>query len=114
MSLNRVILSGTIGQYGPKIEWTETGKAQTSFTLVCEEPRRGQSAPFKTFIPVLIVGAQAEACAETLEAGDVVVLEGKLAWKAGKSKDAGRLHVVAFSVESMTPHEMINSDKLEA
>jgi single-stranded DNA-binding protein len=103
MSINRVILSGTVGQYGAKIAWTEAGKPQTSFTLVCEEPSRGEAATtYKTFIPCLVVGSQAEACAETLEAGDVVLLEGKLVWKAGKSKEAGCLHVVAFSVERLT------------
>jgi single-stranded DNA-binding protein len=103
VSINRVILSGTVGQYGAKIAWTEAGKPQTSFTLVCEEPSRGEAATtYKTFIPCLVVGPQAEPCAETLEAGDVVLLEGKLAWKAGKSKDAGRLHVVAFSAERLS------------
>jgi hypothetical protein len=38
MSLNRVIVSGTISTYGPKPSYTESGKPQTSLTLIVEEP----------------------------------------------------------------------------
>jgi Single-strand binding protein family len=56
----------------------------------------------KTFIPVVIVGPQAEACAETLELGDMACLEGKLAYKAGKTKNSGTRQVVAFGVGRLT------------
>jgi single-stranded DNA-binding protein len=103
MSINRTILSGTIGHYGVKITYRDTGKPHTSFTLVCEELGRGEDKPaFKTFIPVLIVRPQAEACAETFEPGDTVLLEGKVAYKAGKTKDSGKLQVVAFGVGRLT------------
>jgi single-stranded DNA-binding protein len=103
MSINRVILSGRIRQYGVKITSTDAGTPHSSFTLVCEEPGRGESnTAFKTFIPVVIVGPQAEASAETLEPGDTVPLAGKLAYEAGKTKDLGKLQVVAFGVECLT------------
>jgi primosomal replication protein N len=100
--MNRVILSGVIGQYGVKIEWAPAGKPQTSFTLVCEEEGK-VSTTFRTFIPVLIVGAQAEALAESLEPGDHVLLEGKLMFKSGKTKESGKLMVLAFGVEVLAP-----------
>jgi single-stranded DNA-binding protein len=102
MSINRVILSGTIGQYSVKIEWTAAGKPQTAFTLVCEEEGK-VSTTFRTFIPVLIVGAQAEALAETLEPGDHVLLEGKLMFQSGKTKESGKLKVLTFGVEVLRP-----------
>jgi hypothetical protein len=37
MSINRVILSGQVSSYGPKIESTAAGKRQTAFTLVLLE-----------------------------------------------------------------------------
>jgi single-stranded DNA-binding protein len=88
--MNRCILSGHISDYGPKLSYTESAKPQTTFTLIVSE---GQD---RTFIPVLVVGPKAEDLAESLEPGDVVELEGKLQYKAGKSKDAGKLVVVAF------------------
>jgi single-stranded DNA-binding protein len=48
---------------------------------------------------VLIVGAQAEALAELLEPGAHVLLEGKLMFKSGKTKESGKLMVLAFGVE---------------
>jgi single-stranded DNA-binding protein len=98
MSINRVIVSGVISDYGCRISYTESGKPQTTFTLIAEESGR-EGANYKTFIPVLIVGAKAEDLAETLEAGDQVLLEGKLAYKVGKTKDAGKLIVTGFGVE---------------
>jgi single-stranded DNA-binding protein len=65
--------------------------------LVCEEPRTGTCD--KTFIPVLIVGAKAEDLAETLEAADQVLLEGSLAYRAGKAKGRGTLVVTCDHVE---------------
>ena len=102
MSLNRVILTGTVGQYGVNLRYPEQGTPQTSFTLVCEDPSR-DGATFKMFIPVLIIGTQAEALAERLEPGDVVLLEGKLAYQAGKTKDSGKLIVTCFNVEVLRP-----------
>jgi single-stranded DNA-binding protein len=102
MSINRVILSGAVGQYGAKISWTETGKPQTSFTLVCEEPGK-EGATYRTFIPVLVVGNRAEEYAETLEPGDSCLIEGRLTYRAGKTKDAGKLVVACFGVERLTP-----------
>jgi hypothetical protein len=51
--------------------YTETGKRQTSFTLVCTEA--GKTGEFKAFIPVLVVGGNAEPLAESLEPGDLVL-----------------------------------------
>jgi primosomal replication protein N len=101
MSLNRVIVSGTISTYGQKLSYTESGKPQVSFSLIVEESGK-EGASYKTFIPVLIAGGKPEDLAETLEAGSHVLLEGTLAYKAGKTKDAGKLLVTSFSVEVLT------------
>jgi single-stranded DNA-binding protein len=99
--MNHVSLVGTVGQYGVKIAWTEAGKPQTSFTLITEEP--GPDSAYKTFILVMVFGGKAPDCAETLEPGDVIAIEhGKLSYKAGKTKDSGKLVVVTFNVERLS------------
>src|SRR5688572_30148150 len=98
--MNHVSLVGTVGQYGAKISWTENAKPQTSFTLVTEEP--GKEGAYKTFCPILVVGTRAGELAESLEPGDMVAVSGKLAYKAGKTKDSGKLVVVTFDVERLS------------
>jgi single-stranded DNA-binding protein len=98
--INKVFLAGEVGQYGVKISYTETGKPQTSFTLVCTEA--GKTLEFKALIPVLVVGGNAEPLAESFEPGDLVLLEGRLAYRKGKTKESGRLEVVCFGVSRLT------------
>ena len=100
--MNSVCLSGRVSDYGPKISWTEGGKPQTTFTLVVEEPGR-EGSTFKTFVPIKVVGAQAESCAETLDAGALIAVNGKLQYSktGGKEAKEGKLTVVTYGVERL-------------
>jgi hypothetical protein len=75
--LNRVIVQGLIGQYGVQPRETEAGKVQAVFRLVYEEPNMDNpdGEPFKTIIPVLVVGQKAARLAETLASGALVQLQ---------------------------------------
>jgi single-stranded DNA-binding protein len=100
--MNHASLVGTVGQYGVKIFYTEHSKPQTSLTLVVENAGK-DGTTYKTFIPVLIVGSRAEEYAESLEPGEWLAIEsGKLAYKAGKTKESGKLMVVTFDVERLS------------
>jgi single-stranded DNA-binding protein len=56
-------------------------------------------AGYKTYIPVLVVGTKAPEVAASINGGDYLIVEGSLSWKAGRTKEAGRLQVVTFDVE---------------
>lgn len=99
--MNCVMLSGVISDYGVKLSYTELSKPQLSFSLTVSAPGR-DGAVHRTFVQILVVGAQAEPLAETLEPGDYCLIEGKLAWKSGKSKDAGKLVIACYGVEVLT------------
>jgi hypothetical protein len=102
-AINRVIVSGTISDWGVKLSYTEQSKPQLSFSLVVSEAGR-EEATFRTFVPVLIMGPQAEPLAETLDAHDYVLIEGKLMFKSGKTKDSGKLVVLGSGVEVLQQH----------
>ena len=51
---------------------------------------------------MLIVGAQAEHYAKTLEAGDLILVNGKLQYKSGRTKESGKLVVTTFAVQRLT------------
>jgi hypothetical protein len=116
--MNTVCLSGTIGECGVKLAYTETAKPQLTFTMVCEEPGRDGSG-FKTFIPCLIVGGHSERLAEELEAGELMALEEKLAYQKGKTRGAGKLVVAPFEVQrlavalvhNIVGNQLVNSRK---
>jgi single-stranded DNA-binding protein len=107
MSINRVILLGRVGDYGCKISWKENGKPELTFTLLVEELRDGKT--YKTFVPIQCIGPKAEDLAETLEPHDLVLIGGKLAFKPGQTKDSGKLVVVCFDAERLTPARAIGS-----
>jgi hypothetical protein len=103
-AVNKAIISGEVSSYGPKISWTESGKPQTAFTLVLDK------AGYKTFIPCLCVGAKAPEVAETIARGDYLMVEGALSWKAGRTKETGKLQVVCFDVERLPTSASVDHD----
>jgi primosomal replication protein N len=91
-AVNKAILGGTISSYGVCLSYTPASKPQLTFSLTLTE------GDYHTFVPCQIVGPQAEVLAETLEAGDYCLLEGKLSWK----KEQSKLMVVAFGCERLS------------
>jgi single-stranded DNA-binding protein len=98
--VNHVCLSGRVSDYGPKISWSEQGKPTTTFTLIVQEQVR--ESVYKTFVSVCCMGPRAEEVCERLEPGAFVQIEGKLGYRAGKTKGDGRLVVLCFDVEPLS------------
>ena len=75
-SINRVTLVGTIGKYGVEVRYAASGTPCASLTLALSE--HGQDGKtYTTLIPCEVWGKHAEAASE-LEAGQLVLFEGKL------------------------------------
>jgi single-stranded DNA-binding protein len=72
--MNVVILTGMV-HAEPTISYSKNGKPQTLFELVV---RNEDNPQFHTQESVLIVGTQAEALFERLEAGNEVEIQGRL------------------------------------
>ena len=75
-NVNRVVLLGTIGQYGVTVKYLPSGTPCTSFTLVLRE--QGQDGKeHATFVECEVYGKKAEAAGER-QAGQLVLFEGRL------------------------------------
>src|SRR6266545_3145316 len=102
LAINKVLLVGKVTDAGPKISWTAQGTAQTSLTIQIEEPGRDGQV-FKLFVPIVLDGKMAEQAAESVNAGDLVAIDGKLGWTSRVDKKSGekigKLTVVAWSVQ---------------
>ena len=74
--INRCILLGTIGKQGVEMSYHGQGTAKAAFMLVLSE-LGSDGKEHQLWQPVEIWGKRAETAGE-LEAGDVVLIEGKL------------------------------------
>jgi single-stranded DNA-binding protein len=94
------VVLGTVSDAGPKLTYTLGGKPECKLTLIVEEAAKGGEA-FRLYLPVFLYGDQAESAAESLDAGDVVCVDGKLSWKSTLKKDGTKLGlcVSTFAVE---------------
>ena len=93
-SVNRVVLLGTIGQYGVTVSYSTTGSPCASFMLAVAE-RGADGTAFTTLIPCQCWGKKAEAASE-LDANQAVLFEGKIAKR--RKGDGWELCVSGFEV----------------
>jgi hypothetical protein len=95
--INKTILLGAVARAGVEVAFLTSGNAKASFTLVLSESGP-DGREFTTLVPVEVVGRRAEATGE-LEAGDLVVIEGKI----GKRKrgESWELIVTAFDAQPL-------------
>jgi single-stranded DNA-binding protein len=100
MAVNHVVLVGHLTDAGPKLGYSERGTPECRLTLMLtEQGKAGQT--FNVFVPVFIYGDQAEHAASTLDAGDLVSVDGRLSWKSALKKDGTKLGlcVTTFAVD---------------
>ena len=101
LTINKVILCGRLTEDGCRLTYTADGTPHTSFSLLLEEASK-QGHTYKLYIPIDLFGDKAEQAAETLNVGDLVLVDGKLQWKSWLDRTGekhGRLVVLAWKVE---------------
>jgi single-stranded DNA-binding protein len=70
--------------------------------------------PYKLYIPVDLFGDKAEQTAETINAGDLVLVDGKLQWKSWLDRTGeqhGRLTVLAWKVDKPETPAAVERDE---
>jgi len=99
--LNRVILIGRLTQ-DPELRYTGSGVAVTNFTLAVDRPFTNQQGERETdFIRIVVWRKLAEVCANNLEKGRLVAVEGRIQVRTYENQEGQRrqaFEVVADNV----------------
>jgi single-strand DNA-binding protein len=105
MSVNKVILVGNLGRK-PELRYTPGGQAVANFTLATNERfggRDGQPAQERTeWHRIVVWGRTAENCAQYLDKGRQVYIEGRLQTREYQDKEGQKrqtTEVVAVTVQ---------------
>ena len=113
LTINKVLLCGRVTAEGCRLTYTAGATPHCTFTLLLEEASK-QGHTYKLYIPVDLFGDKAEQAAETLTAGDLVLVDGKLQWKSWLDRHGekhGRLAVLAWQVEKPETPAAVESDE---
>jgi len=96
MGLNRVVLTGNLTA-DPELRYTQSGRARTRFSIAVDRryhDREGNLQQETTFVPIVVWGAQAENCANYLQKGRQVAVDGRLRIDTFETQDGERKKVV--------------------
>jgi single-strand DNA-binding protein len=103
-SLNRVCLLGRLTR-DPDARYSPSGTPVTALGLAVNNRIKRSDGTWQDdpcFVDVVVFGHQAEACAEYLNKGDPVLLEGRLqyhTWQDQQGQKRGKHEVIAFRVQ---------------
>ena len=103
-SVNKVILVGNLGR-DPELRYTKDGKGVANFTLATNERWRdkdGGSQERTEWHRIVVWGKQGENCAQYLQKGRSVYLEGRLQTREWEDKDGNKrqtTEIVAQTVQ---------------
>lgn len=91
--LNRVILIGRLAQ-DPELRYTTSGVAVANFSLAVERPYTSQAGEREVdFIDIVTWRKLAETCANNLQKGRLVAVQGRLQVRSYEANDGTRRRV---------------------
>lgn len=99
--MNLVAIIGNVSSQ-PELTYTPSGKAVCTFRIAVSRPGGDEA----DFFDVLSVERQAEVCAEYLQVGRRVGIEGRLqhsAWEDEEGKRRSKVQVIADRVQLLGP-----------
>jgi len=106
--INKVILIGNLGK-DPEVNYTQSGDAVVNFSIATTERWKGQDGQQnkKTEWHNIVVWKRlAEICAEFLQKGSKVYIEGKLQTRKWEDKDGNDRYtteIIAREMQMLTP-----------
>ena len=103
MSVNKVILVGNLGR-DPELRHTQSGRAVANFTLATNErwkDREGQQQERTEWHRIVCWDRLAEICAEYLQRGKQVYIEGRLQTRDWEDKDGNKRYTTEIVTTNM-------------
>ena len=104
-NFNKVMLMGNLTR-DPEKRYTKGDRAVTHFSVACNrtytDPATGEKKQIVSYVPIVVWGKQAENCAQYLQKGSPVFVEGRLAsrsWETPQGEKRTRLEVVANNIQ---------------
>lgn len=110
--MNRVVLVGRLTR-DPELRYTQSGLPVTSFTVAVNRPFAQEGSQTADFIPIVVWRKAAENCANYLNKGSQVAVEGRMQTSSYDDKDGKRVYrtdVVADRVEFLSTKKSGSDD----
>jgi single-strand DNA-binding protein len=103
-SVNKVILIGNLGR-DPELRYTKDGKAVANFTLATNDrwrDREGNSQERTEWHRIVVWDKQAENCAQYLQKGRSVYIEGRLQTREWEDKEGQKRQTTEIVAQQVT------------
>jgi single-strand DNA-binding protein len=102
-NINRVVLTGNLTR-DPELRNTPSGTSVCSLRLACNTRRRDASGEWvdkPNYFDVTVWGAQGENCAQYLQKGRPVAVDGRLEWREWEDKEGNKRQSVDIIADSV-------------
>lgn len=98
--LNKFIGVGRLTA-APEMRYTPNGKAIAQFTIALDRPYTKDKEREADFIPVVVWDKQAEACANYLQKGSLIAVEGRVQVCSYENKEGRKVYVTEIIAEGV-------------
>jgi single-strand DNA-binding protein len=101
--VNQITIVGNVGQT-PDLKYTEGGKPYCRFSVAVNEQWKtdGERRARVTWFPVVAFDSKSEACANFLDRGRLVGIQGRVQTRAYEGKDGTQHQVMQVIAEKVT------------
>ena len=102
-NINRVVLTGNLTR-DPELRTTPSGTSVCSLRVACNTRRKDPSGEWvdkPNYFDVTVWGAQGENCANYLQKGRPVALDGRLEWREWEDQQGNKRQAVDIIADSV-------------
>ncbi|MBU8908139.1 single-stranded DNA-binding protein [Desertibacillus haloalkaliphilus] len=100
VDINRVTISGRLVA-DPELHYTESQVAICRFTVASDRDYQTKKGDRADFIPVLVWRAYGERCANNLEKGQEVIIDGKIRSRNGTDQQGDKRTFIELHAEQI-------------